>query len=181
MPLPANTAWELTYFVRLGVGSQQGDGINRATARFQGVSAQVRSNTAQFRVRVQGGVFSNDGCIIGKVYVDCDGNSVQNNESGSREAEVRRRHRISPRARGIRREVRSVIAIGPEVGDAFLAQELGREVEFPTVGYGPLRNTRQPLARDVAVGRAACARHTRRTWRNRGCCSRAAGQSARSS
>ncbi|MBS7805971.1 SdrD B-like domain-containing protein, partial [Variovorax sp. PCZ-1] len=83
--IPANTTWELTYFVRLGVGSQQGDGINRATAVFQGVNGAVRSNTAQYRVRVQGGVFSNDGCIIGKVYVDCDGNHVQNNESGSRE------------------------------------------------------------------------------------------------
>jgi uncharacterized repeat protein (TIGR01451 family) len=83
--IPGNTTWELSYFVRLGVGSQQGDGINRATAIFQGVSGPVRSNTAQFRVRVQGGVFSNEGCIVGKVYVDCDGNHVQNNESGSRE------------------------------------------------------------------------------------------------
>ncbi len=83
--IPAATTWELTYFVRLGVGSQQGDGINRATAVFQGVSGQVRSNTAQFRVRVQGGVFSNEGCIIGKVYVDCDGTHTQNNASGSRE------------------------------------------------------------------------------------------------
>jgi large repetitive protein len=79
--LAPNATSELTYFVRLGVGSQQGDGINRATA----VAGNLRSNTAQFRVRVQGGVFSNEGCIIGKVYVDCDGNHVQNNESGSRE------------------------------------------------------------------------------------------------
>ena len=71
---------ELTYFVRLGVGSQQGDGINQAT-----VIAPVRSNTARFKVTVQGGVFSNDGCIIGKVYVDCDGNAVQSNSGGSRE------------------------------------------------------------------------------------------------
>jgi large repetitive protein len=83
--LTGSTTWELTYYVRLGVGSQQGDGINRATAVFNGVNGPVRSNTAQYRVRVQGGVFSNEGCIIGKVYTDCDGNSVQNNESGSRE------------------------------------------------------------------------------------------------
>jgi uncharacterized repeat protein (TIGR01451 family) len=77
---------ELTYFVRLGVGSQQGDAINRATAYFDGLGgARIPSNTAQFRVRVQGGVFSNEGCMIGKVYVDCDSNSAQNNESGSRE------------------------------------------------------------------------------------------------
>ena len=71
---------ELTYFVRLGVGSQQGDGINRAT-----VITPIRSNTAVFKVNVQGGVFSSDGCIIGKVYVDCDGNAVQNNVGASRE------------------------------------------------------------------------------------------------
>ena len=76
---PQATA-ELTYFVRVGVGAQQGDGINRAT-----VVAPVRSNTGSFKVTVQGGVFSNEGCIIGKVYVDCDGNAVQNNVGGSRE------------------------------------------------------------------------------------------------
>ena len=82
----ANTTVELNYFVRLGVGSQQGDGVNRATAVFLGANgAPVRSNTAIFKVKVQGGVFSNDGCIIGKVYVDCDGSSTQGNESGSRE------------------------------------------------------------------------------------------------
>ena len=71
---------ELTYFVRLGVGSQQGDGVNQAT-----VVMPVRSNTARFKVTVQGGVFSNEGCIIGKVYVDCDGDAVQSNSGGSRE------------------------------------------------------------------------------------------------
>jgi hypothetical protein len=78
--IAAQTTAELTYFVRLGVGSQQGDGINRAQT-----TAPVRSNTALYKVTVQGGVFSNEGCIIGKVYVDCDGNAVQNNSGGSRE------------------------------------------------------------------------------------------------
>ena len=87
--VPANSTVELSYYVRLGVGSQQGDGINRATAVFDGVGgARVRSNTAQFKVKVQGGVFSNEGCIIGKVYVDCDGTHTQNNDSGSRELGV---------------------------------------------------------------------------------------------
>ncbi len=74
---------ELSYFVRLGVGSQQGDGINRAT-----VMSPIRSNTAMFKVNVQGGVFSNEGCISGKVYVDCDGNAMQNNSGGSREVGI---------------------------------------------------------------------------------------------
>ena len=82
----ANSTIELSYYVRLGVGSQQGDGINRAAAVFPGANGSiVRSNTAQFKVKVQGGVFTNEGCIIGKVYVDCDGTHTQGNESGSRE------------------------------------------------------------------------------------------------
>ncbi|MDO8277025.1 MAG: SdrD B-like domain-containing protein [Burkholderiaceae bacterium] len=84
--IPGGSTFELTYFVRLGVGSQQGDGTNRATAVFPGArGVPVRSNTALFKVQVQGGVFSNEGCIVGKVYMDCDGNSAQSNESGSRE------------------------------------------------------------------------------------------------
>jgi uncharacterized repeat protein (TIGR01451 family) len=74
---------ELTYFVRLGVGSQQGDGINQAM-----VTSPLRSNTARFKVTVQGGVFSNEGCITGKVYIDCDGNAVQNNSGGGREVGI---------------------------------------------------------------------------------------------
>jgi hypothetical protein len=71
------------------VGSQQGDGINRATAVFPGArGAPVRSNTALFKVTVQGGVFTNEGCIVGKIYVDCDGNAMQSNESGSREVGI---------------------------------------------------------------------------------------------
>jgi uncharacterized repeat protein (TIGR01451 family) len=78
--IAGNATAELTYFVRLGVGSQQGDGVNRAFT-----TTPVRSNVATFKVSVQGGVFSNEGCIIGKVYVDCDGNAVQNSAGGSRE------------------------------------------------------------------------------------------------
>jgi uncharacterized repeat protein (TIGR01451 family) len=82
--IPANGVYNLTYFVRLGVGSQQGNGINSAQAFFPGVNgAPVGSNISRFKVTVQGGVFSNDGCIVGKVYMDCDGNFMQNNESGS--------------------------------------------------------------------------------------------------
>jgi uncharacterized repeat protein (TIGR01451 family) len=86
--IPGGATVDLSYFVRLGVGSEQGDGINRATAQFQGASGPVRSNTSAYKVTVQGGVFSNEGCVIGKVYTDCDGNHVQNNASGSREVGI---------------------------------------------------------------------------------------------
>ncbi len=75
----------LSYFVRLGVGSQQGDGVNRAAAVYDSPTGTVRSATAAFQVKVQGGVFATEGCIVGKVYVDCDGNHVQQNVGGARE------------------------------------------------------------------------------------------------
>jgi hypothetical protein len=62
--------------VRVGVGAQQGNGINRAQAR----SGAFASNTAQWRVRVTGGVFTTEACVLGKIFVDCNGNHVQDAE-----------------------------------------------------------------------------------------------------
>ncbi len=66
----------LTYRVRVAVGAQQGNGINRAQAR----SGPFVSNAAQWRVRVTGGVFTSEACVLGKVFVDCNGNHVQDRE-----------------------------------------------------------------------------------------------------
>ena len=66
----------LSYRVRLGVGSQQGDGINRA----QATAGRSKSNVAQARVKVTGGVFANEACIVGKVFVDCNRNHIQDPE-----------------------------------------------------------------------------------------------------
>ena len=66
----------VTYKVRIGVGAQQGDGINRVRAQ----SGNISSNTAQYKVRVTGGVFTNDACVVGKVYVDCNNNHMQDAE-----------------------------------------------------------------------------------------------------
>jgi uncharacterized repeat protein (TIGR01451 family) len=74
--LAASDSIQVTYRVRLGVGSQQGDGINRA----QAVSGNSQSNIAQARVKVAGGVFTEDACLVGKVFVDCNGNHIQDPE-----------------------------------------------------------------------------------------------------
>ncbi len=74
--LAANTTAILTYRVRLGVGSQQGDGINRARAS----TGVVQSNEARARVRISGGVFAEEACVIGKIYIDCNGNKIQDKE-----------------------------------------------------------------------------------------------------
>lgn len=85
----------LSYRVRVGVGSQQGDGINRARAWGCSITGgcvdpntlapypdggTVPSNPAEYRVIVSGGVFADEGCVLGKIFVDCNVNHVQDKE-----------------------------------------------------------------------------------------------------
>ena len=91
--LPAGGQRVLTYRVRVGVGSQQGDGTNRATAvgcaqpagclvpgTLDPIGGSIVSNRAEYRVRVTGGVFASEACVLGKVFVDCNRNSLQDEE-----------------------------------------------------------------------------------------------------
>lgn len=91
-PMPADGKFLLQYRLRVGVGSQQGDGINRAighacgvpsgclTAAFTPVASSLATNEAQHRVRVTGGVFAPEACVAGKIFVDCNGNQIQDRE-----------------------------------------------------------------------------------------------------
>src|SRR5690606_27424421 len=72
----SSTPVTVTYRVRAGVGAMQGDGINRV----QGRSGTISSNVAQFKVKVTGGVFTDLACVAGKVFVDCNGNQIQDAE-----------------------------------------------------------------------------------------------------
>ena len=73
-PRPPGRCWTSTTRCALGVGADRGDGINRAQA--QGVGAQ--SGVASARVLVApGGAFDTSACVVGKIYVDCNGNRVQ--------------------------------------------------------------------------------------------------------
>ncbi|MDM5179578.1 cadherin-like beta sandwich domain-containing protein [Massilia sp. DJPM01] len=79
----------LVYRVRVGVGSMQGDGVNRARAyacnsadgcldaALTARAGSVASNEASFKVKVSGGVFTNDACVAGKVFADCNRNGIQ--------------------------------------------------------------------------------------------------------
>jgi large repetitive protein len=90
--MPASNQLVLRYRLRVGVGAAQGDGTNRAQAHACGVPSgcvdasfaplrgSVATNAAQHRVRVGGGVFGIDACVLGKVFVDCNGNHVQDRE-----------------------------------------------------------------------------------------------------
>jgi uncharacterized repeat protein (TIGR01451 family) len=83
----------VTYRVRVGVGSQQGTGINSArafgcgfasgclnTATLLALPNGVESNEGRHKVEVTGGVFTDEACVLGKVFVDCNNNHVQDPE-----------------------------------------------------------------------------------------------------
>ncbi|MDY7578804.1 hypothetical protein RGU70_10780 [Herbaspirillum sp. RTI4] len=72
--IAAKGAVELSYRVRVGIGAQRGNGTNSARA-FAANGPQSRVATA--KVKVTGGVFTTDACILGKVYTDCNGNRRQ--------------------------------------------------------------------------------------------------------
>ena len=74
--LQVGAEYSLQYRVRIGVGAQQGDGINRVQAK----SGTSVSNEAQAKVKVTDGVFTSDGCVAGKVFVDCNNNHIQDAE-----------------------------------------------------------------------------------------------------
>jgi uncharacterized repeat protein (TIGR01451 family) len=90
--MPASNQLVLRYRARVGVGAAQGDGINRAQAAvclatvscvdasFAPLAGAVQTNRAEYRVRVLGGVFTTDACVLGKVFVDCNNNHVQDSE-----------------------------------------------------------------------------------------------------
>ena len=90
--MPATNQLVLQYRVRVGVGAMQGDGLNRAQgyacgnpsgcvgAGFVPQFGSVATNESEYRVRVTGGVFATEACVLGKVFVDCNGNSVQDRE-----------------------------------------------------------------------------------------------------
>jgi uncharacterized repeat protein (TIGR01451 family) len=65
---------DIYYQVRIGVGADRGDGINRAQA--QGPGTQSPLATAQVLITA-GGAFDVHACVVGKIFVDCNGNRLQ--------------------------------------------------------------------------------------------------------
>jgi uncharacterized repeat protein (TIGR01451 family) len=62
---------EIRYRVRLGIGSDLGDGINRAQAKAPFATSSL---VASAKVLVTRGVFTREACVAGKVYIDCNQN-----------------------------------------------------------------------------------------------------------
>ncbi len=72
--LAAGAVLDLYYQVRIGVGAERGDGVNRAQAHGPGVQSTLA--TAQVLITA-GGAFDVHACVVGKIFVDCNGNRVQ--------------------------------------------------------------------------------------------------------
>lgn len=93
-----NQTLTLSYRVRVGAGALEGDATNRATAyacstggsapatcadstrRFAPVAGALASNEGRYHVDLNGGVFTTDACVLGKIFVDCNHNQVQDSE-----------------------------------------------------------------------------------------------------
>lgn len=67
---------EITYRVRILQGAQKGDGVNTALATSFGPPVLI-SNTARAAVRLEDGIFDPRGVIFGTVFVDANGNDIQ--------------------------------------------------------------------------------------------------------
>jgi uncharacterized repeat protein (TIGR01451 family) len=64
---------EVDYRVRITAGAERGNGTNEAQALGYGVASPV----VMVRVKIGGGAFAAQACVVGKIYVDCNGNRVQ--------------------------------------------------------------------------------------------------------
>jgi uncharacterized repeat protein (TIGR01451 family) len=77
--LPVGADEKIHYYVRLLPQANNNNTMNTAYA----ASGITRSNIARATIKIIAGVFDTNGVIFGKVYADCNGNHVQdNNEPG---------------------------------------------------------------------------------------------------
>ncbi len=67
----------VSYRVRVGPGALHGDGTNRVQSTYAANGTRTVSNVATAKVQVLGGVFSDRGFILGKVFLDCNASGVQ--------------------------------------------------------------------------------------------------------
>ena len=76
--LDPSTAAEITYRAVVGPDSLRGDGINTIMAAGHSLGRMITSNKASVKIKITGGIFTDKGTIIGKVFLDRDGNRIQN-------------------------------------------------------------------------------------------------------
>lgn len=76
--LAPGNSWEIFYRSIVGPDSSRGDGVNSAFATGVSLGRAIVSNTARLKVKINGGVFTEKGTILGKIFHDRDGNRLQN-------------------------------------------------------------------------------------------------------
>ena len=74
--LAPDATLSITYLAQLVPGAQDGDGINRVQAS----AAAMVSNVAIAKVKVNSGIFTTRAIVLGKVFVDCNNNHIQDLE-----------------------------------------------------------------------------------------------------
>lgn len=75
--IPDNTATTLRYTAVLGPDSRNGDGKNTAVANAKTLGKDITSNIAEQKIKITEGVFTSRGTIIGKVFMDSNGDGLQ--------------------------------------------------------------------------------------------------------
>ena len=74
--VPAQSTRDVYYSVVVGPDSQRGDGRNTAVATGASRGRPGVSNIAVHRLKISGGVFADEGTILGKVFVDENDNGL---------------------------------------------------------------------------------------------------------
>ncbi|HNS33246.1 MAG TPA: SdrD B-like domain-containing protein, partial [bacterium] len=72
----AGDSVELTYNAIVGVDSRRGSGKNTVTALGTGAGQTIKSPAASFTVKINEGIFTSKGTVIGKVFIDANRNSI---------------------------------------------------------------------------------------------------------
>ncbi|HXF77849.1 MAG TPA: SdrD B-like domain-containing protein, partial [Usitatibacter sp.] len=75
--LDAGALATITYRARIAPAALKGDGTNRAQAFYTVAGVTTASNVAAAKVQIEGGVFSDKGFILGKIFLDCNANGLQ--------------------------------------------------------------------------------------------------------
>ena len=80
--LGANSSFTINYRAVVGPDTQTGEAINYVSASGISLGKTVVSNKASFKIKITEGVFTTRGTIIGRVFIDRDGNGAVQKDSG---------------------------------------------------------------------------------------------------
>jgi len=73
---------ELAYRAVVGPDSAAGTGINTAVAAGTSLGRRIVSNTARFKIKISEGVFTTKGTIVGRVFIDREGDGLPGKDAG---------------------------------------------------------------------------------------------------